>query len=372
MKGLKRILISISIATIGFGAAVAFAWTGPTQSPPNGNVPAPINVGTSNQVKNGGLSVNSLAVFGNGYVQNQLTLGTGALPFQSDYAAGTWPLEIIGGTYGIWAQASSIAIHGNSTGGSGIEGYTSANGAFGVVGHGYQGVYGHAYNVTGPGTETPSGGWGVIGDGTDGVLGQGTTYPLRGLNLNSGIYGDIGYNGYSFYGNGPEMATAYNVLSDRRLKDNIAASDTGLATLMQIPVDDFNFIADSNSPKVQGFIAQALLPIYPEAVTTNGDNGIVPLGPTSTPWSVDYGRLTPLIVKSVQDIGNISSTFRQRLVAWLGSSTNGIDDLFAKTLHAQNTLCIDNSAGEPICITGDQLATLLSQSTTTATITTTR
>ena len=41
------------------------AWTGPTAPPPGNNVAAPINVGTTDQVKNGGLGVNSLAVFGN-------------------------------------------------------------------------------------------------------------------------------------------------------------------------------------------------------------------------------------------------------------------------------------------------------------------
>jgi hypothetical protein len=45
--------------------SIAIAWTGPTSAPPNGNVSAPINTGMTNQVKNGGLSVNALAVFGN-------------------------------------------------------------------------------------------------------------------------------------------------------------------------------------------------------------------------------------------------------------------------------------------------------------------
>ena len=44
---------------------VAAAWTDPTEPPPNGNVAAPINVGTTGQVKNGGLGVNTLTVFGN-------------------------------------------------------------------------------------------------------------------------------------------------------------------------------------------------------------------------------------------------------------------------------------------------------------------
>ena len=41
------------------------AWTDPTEPPPNGNVAAPINVGSIAQVKNGGLGVNTLTVFGN-------------------------------------------------------------------------------------------------------------------------------------------------------------------------------------------------------------------------------------------------------------------------------------------------------------------
>ena len=41
------------------------AWTGPTAVPPGNNVSAPINVGTTDQLKKAGLGVYSLAVFGN-------------------------------------------------------------------------------------------------------------------------------------------------------------------------------------------------------------------------------------------------------------------------------------------------------------------
>ena len=145
-------------------------------------------------------------------------------------------------------------------------------------------------------------------------------------------------------------ATAYNTSSDRRIKENIATTTAGLATLLQIPVDDFNFIKDP-SLRQQGFIAQTLETIYPEAVTTNGDNGIVPLGTTSTPWEVDYGRITPLIVKSVQDIANITSTFQLNLIAWLGSASNGIDQFFANVgnFHTVNTnqLCVGSTCVTP-------------------------
>lgn len=62
------ILLLVAIAN-------AQAWSGPTQAPPNGNVSPPINVGTTDQVKNAGLSVNAFTVFGSAYVQNNLGVG---------------------------------------------------------------------------------------------------------------------------------------------------------------------------------------------------------------------------------------------------------------------------------------------------------
>jgi len=154
-------------------------------------------------------------------------------------------------------------------------------------------------------------------------------------------------------------ATTYNTTSDRRLKENIATTTAGLSVLMQIPVDDFSFISDPAHQRTQGFIAQDVEALYPEAVTTNGDNGVAPLSSTSTPWSVDYGRITPLIVRSVQDIANLSDTFKGTLIAWLGDAGNGIDDLFARNIYADK-LCAKNADGSYTCVTGDQLAAAIS------------
>jgi hypothetical protein len=149
-------------------------------------------------------------------------------------------------------------------------------------------------------------------------------------------------------------ATGYNTSSDRRIKENIATTTAGLSTLLQIPVNDFNFISDPSKLRQQGFIAQDLYKIYPELVSTNGDNGIVPLGASSTPWSVDYGRITPLIVKAVQDIANLADTFKNTLIAWLASAANGITDLFAGNIHAQNELCVGST-----CVTEAQFKAMV-------------
>ena len=63
----------VATALALFGAFVALAWTGPASAPPNGNVSAPVNVGTTDQVKNSGLSVNALAVFGNSVMTGNVT-----------------------------------------------------------------------------------------------------------------------------------------------------------------------------------------------------------------------------------------------------------------------------------------------------------
>ena len=58
-------LLFFILGTVSIG--IAHAWTGPTATPTGNNVAAPINVGSTDQVKNGGIGVNSLAVFGNSF-----------------------------------------------------------------------------------------------------------------------------------------------------------------------------------------------------------------------------------------------------------------------------------------------------------------
>lgn len=48
------------------------AFAEPVQAPPLGNAYAPVNVGSSSQIKNGGLGVNALSVFGSSYFQNDV------------------------------------------------------------------------------------------------------------------------------------------------------------------------------------------------------------------------------------------------------------------------------------------------------------
>ena len=68
-----RTIILALILTLGM--SYVMAWTGPTSAPPDGNTPTPVNVGATDQVKNGGLGLDALSVFGSGYISGVLGIG---------------------------------------------------------------------------------------------------------------------------------------------------------------------------------------------------------------------------------------------------------------------------------------------------------
>ena len=93
---------------------------------------------------------------------------------------------------------------------------------------------------------------------------------------------------------GSGFTVLYNTTSDSRLKENIRPTHYGIADVLKIGVKDYNYIIDKKNT-LSGFIAQELYKIYPEAVTVGGKD------PRDKPWTVDYSKLTPLLVKAIQD-----------------------------------------------------------------------
>ena len=84
-------------------------------------------------------------------------------------------------------------------------------------------------------------------------------------------------------------------MSDRRLKENIKATHYTIEDLMKIGVVDYNYKNNPSKTRTTGFIAQDLFNIFPDAVQKGGEDA------KTNPWTVDYGKLTPLLVKAVQD-----------------------------------------------------------------------
>ncbi len=83
--------------------------------------------------------------------------------------------------------------------------------------------------------------------------------------------------------------------SDIRLKENIKPTQYGINDILKIEVKDYNFKSDADDHIKTGFIAQQLYTVFPEVVTV-GDDDV-----KTNPWGVDYARLTPLLVKGMQD-----------------------------------------------------------------------
>lgn len=88
---------------------------------------------------------------------------------------------------------------------------------------------------------------------------------------------------------------AYYTSSDARLKENIVETQYGLEELLKIEVVDYNFKSAPKEEKTTGFLAQQLYEHYPEAVHVGGEDM------QKDPWMVEYGALTPILVKSVQE-----------------------------------------------------------------------
>ena len=85
--------------------------------------------------------------------------------------------------------------------------------------------------------------------------------------------------------------------SDIRTKENIASTEYGIDTLMALAVRDFTYrkeYVDEGAKQEEhtGLVAQEVETVYPEAIIYRSDDL----------KAIDYNKLIPLLIKSVQDI----------------------------------------------------------------------
>ncbi len=93
-------------------------------------------------------------------------------------------------------------------------------------------------------------------------------------------------------------AVRYNTSSDRNLKENIADASSQLNIIKNLQVREFDW--KTNGRHDLGLIAQELHEHIPNVVTV-GSNDKNSQGFT-TPWAIDYGLLTPYLIKAVQEL----------------------------------------------------------------------
>ncbi len=93
--------------------------------------------------------------------------------------------------------------------------------------------------------------------------------------------------------------TAYNTSSDYRLKENLADMTGAIARVKQLAPKRFNFIADPDDTKVDGFLAHEAQAVVPEAVT--GTHNEVDDDGNAVMQGIDQSKLVPLLTGALQE-----------------------------------------------------------------------
>ena len=139
-------------------------------------------------------------------------------------------------------------------------------------------------------------------NGTDySVLGRGNVIIANG--------GAVGTLLVAFFGGGTTFGSisrsgtnsvAYSTSSDYRLKTNLEPQANAVARLLQIPVHRFNWVADPNGEKVDGFLAHEAAEIVPECVVGTKDEVDAEGKPKYQ--GIDQSKLVPLLFAAVQEL----------------------------------------------------------------------
>jgi hypothetical protein len=162
--------------------------------------------------------------------------------------------------------------------------------------------------ATNPSTDNAAPQFGIIaGSGTDAVNIRHTQDANNTINIWQ--TGTTSHNAIAFYKGNTQTnrglitvttsGTTYNSVSDYRLKENITPLENGLDRVLQLKPSKFNWIETGN--ETEGFIAHELQEYFPDAVTGEKDAVYSSTG-NIKPQSVDYGRITPLLVKAIQEL----------------------------------------------------------------------
>jgi hypothetical protein len=230
---------------------------------------------------------------------------------------------------------------------------------------------------------------------SSGNVGIGTTTPTAKLDISGGYFRMVDNGNISapssgkglelLSSNGSQYIQAYNRdtsayitldlwgstvtthnQSDERLKTNISPLDatSGLAAILQLRPVAFNWkdaqLDAQKGPQI-GLIAQEVQNVFPNLVTAAPATTTVTLanGTTQTvlgALSLNYEGLIVPLIKAVQDIASLGTTFKANLIGWFADATNGIKDFYASIVHSNRVetqeLCVGST-----CVTEDQFKT---------------
>ena len=175
------------------------------------------------------------------------------------------------------------------------------------------GATGSALNINIAGTGQVMNGINIVDATTTAVTGAGISISMPSVTTTSGLrylrFKNAAGTEIGSISNSTASAIAFNTSSDRRLKSDIVQTHYGLDDLLKVGVRDF--VWNSDGSQDTGFIAQDLYNVFPNAVM-KGDNGTDPYVPGVThTWSIDYGRVTPLLASAIQEQQGLLGTYTE-------------------------------------------------------------
>jgi Chaperone of endosialidase/Domain of unknown function (DUF5011) len=143
--------------------------------------------------------------------------------------------------------------------------------------------------------------------------------------------------------------------SDQRLKTDIQSLDSSssLAAIDSLNPVTFNWIDNMfGSGDQLGFLAQQVQTIFPQLVSTTSPTALTPGGTLG----LNYTGLISPIVSAIQELDQQLTNLANTVAGFANSfTTNQLT--FVRATGQE--LCLQQSDGTPVCVTGDQLAALL-------------
>ncbi|GAB3504984.1 tail fiber domain-containing protein [Emticicia fontis] len=230
-------------------------------------------------------------------------------------AVGTYAMRYIAGGYNTALGGNALAGNGSITSNGDLNvaiGYAASQSntsGYNNVSLGYQALFS---NTSGSGNVAIGyqAGYAETGSNRLYIDNTTTTSPLIGGNFSSGKVGinrsmanlDSRTENFQVQGTayitGNICAASYNCLSDLRYKKNITRLQNSLTHVLTLRGVNYDWRIEEfpeqafTTQRQTGFIAQELEQIYPEMVTTD----------TKGFKSVDYARLTPVLVEAMKEL----------------------------------------------------------------------
>jgi len=243
-------------------------------------------------------------------------------------STGVWGEGSNQGVYGTTALVTGKGVYGvaSSTIGTnyGVYGESASGAGYGVYGEGRTGIRGKGVSAGVYGEATgSSNAIGVEGRATS-TTGTGSTYGVYGSSATASGYSGF-FTGGKFHVSGSvaigttepgckfqvgvandgtfARANAWNVFSDVRLKKDFTDLTDPLDMLGQINGFYFYWNTGTDNKRQIGFSAQEIIKVLPEVVL-KGEDGYL---------SVDYGKITPLLLEAIKELKTENEIMRARL-----------------------------------------------------------